>query len=65
MRMVDIIDTKRNGGVLSDEQLQFFVDGVVNGTIPDYQISAPYGNLFPRYDQRRTDEPNNEDDGVW
>ena len=38
--MVDIIDTKRNGGVLSDEQLQFFVDGVVNGTIPDYQISA-------------------------
>ena len=40
MRMVDIIDTKRNGGVLSDEQLQFFVDGVVNGTIPDYQISA-------------------------
>ena len=40
MRMVDIIDTKRNGGVLSDEQLQFFVDGVVNVTIPDYQISA-------------------------
>ena len=40
MRMVDIINTKRNGGVLSDEQLQFFVDGVVNGTIPDYQISA-------------------------
>ena len=40
MRMVDIIDTKRNSGVLSDEQLQFFIDGVVNGTIPDYQISA-------------------------
>ena len=40
MRMVDIIDTKRNGGTLSDEQLQFFVDGVVDGSIPDYQISA-------------------------
>lgn len=40
MRMVDIIDTKRNGGTLSDEQLQYFVDGVVDGSIPDYQISA-------------------------
>lgn len=38
--MVDIIDTKRNGGTLSDEQLQFFVDGVVDGSIPDYQTSA-------------------------
>lgn len=40
MRMVDVIDQKRNGGVLSDEQLQFFVDGVVDGSLPDYQISA-------------------------
>jgi pyrimidine-nucleoside phosphorylase len=38
--MVDVIDQKRNGGVLSDEQLQFFVDGVVDGSLPDYQISA-------------------------
>lgn len=40
MRMVDIIDAKRNGKTLTDEQLQFFVDGVVDGSIPDYQISA-------------------------
>lgn len=40
MRMVDVIGQKRNGGVLSDEQLQFFVDGVVDGSLPDYQISA-------------------------
>ena len=40
MRMVDVIDQKRNGGVLSDEQLQFFVDGVVDGSLPDNQISA-------------------------
>lgn len=40
MRMVDVIDQKRNGGALSDEQLQFFVDGVVDGSLPDYQISA-------------------------
>lgn len=40
MRMVDIIDAKRNGHTLTDDQLQFFVDGVVAGTIPDYQTSA-------------------------
>ncbi len=40
MRMVDVIDQKRNGGALSDEQLQFFVDGVVDGSLSDYQISA-------------------------
>ncbi|KRM12165.1 pyrimidine-nucleoside phosphorylase [Paucilactobacillus suebicus] len=40
MRMLDIIDTKRNGGRLTDEQIQYFVDGVVDGSIEDYQISA-------------------------
>lgn len=40
MRMVDVIDAKRNGHELTADQLQFFVDGVVDGTIPDYQISA-------------------------
>lgn len=40
MRMVDIIDAKRNGHELTDDQLQFFVDGVVDGLIPDYQVSA-------------------------
>ena len=40
MRMVDIIDAKRNGHELTDDQLQFFVDGVVDGSITDYQVSA-------------------------
>lgn len=40
MRMVDVIDAKRNGKTLTDDQLQFFVDGVVDGSIPDYQTSA-------------------------
>ncbi|BAP86404.1 pyrimidine nucleoside phosphorylase [Paucilactobacillus hokkaidonensis JCM 18461] len=40
MRMLDVIDAKRNGKVLSDEQIQYFVDGVVDNSIPDYQISA-------------------------
>lgn len=40
MRMTDIIDTKRNGGKLTREQIQFFVDGYTAGEIPDYQASA-------------------------
>ena len=40
MRMVDVIDHKRNGGVLTNEEIKFFVDGVVDGSIPDYQTSA-------------------------
>ena len=40
MRMVDIIEKKRNGKELSDEEIQFFIKGYVDGTIPDYQASA-------------------------
>ena len=40
MRMVDVIDTKRNGGELTEEQVRFFVDGYTAGDIPDYQASA-------------------------
>ncbi|MCO6543914.1 MAG: pyrimidine-nucleoside phosphorylase [Lactobacillus sp.] len=40
MKMINIIDEKRNGTELNDDEIQFFVDGVVNDTIPDYQISA-------------------------
>ncbi len=40
MRMVDIITKKRDGGHLSDKEITFFINGTVNKTIPDYQISA-------------------------
>ena len=40
MRMVDVIDAKRNGGELTEEQIRFFVDGYTAGDIPDYQASA-------------------------
>lgn len=40
MRMVDIIVKKRNGGELTDEEINFFVEGYVKGEIPDYQASA-------------------------
>lgn len=40
MRMYDIIMKKRNGGELSKEEINFFVDGYTKGEIPDYQVSA-------------------------
>ena len=40
MNFVDIILDKRYGRALSDEQIRFFVKGVTDKTIPDYQISA-------------------------
>ena len=40
MRVVDVIAKKRDGGILSREEIAFFVDGVTSGTLPDYQASA-------------------------
>jgi len=40
MRAVDIIAKKRDGFALTKEEIDFFVQGSVQGTIPDYQISA-------------------------
>src|SRR5574344_1000989 len=40
MRMVDIIEKKRDGGSLSKQEIDFFVQGYVKGSIPDYQASA-------------------------
>ncbi|MBP2240746.1 pyrimidine-nucleoside phosphorylase [Cytobacillus eiseniae] len=40
MRMVDIIENKRDGRELTTEEIQFFVNGYTDGSIPDYQVSA-------------------------
>lgn len=40
MRIYDIIQKKRDGEVLTKEEINYFVDGYTNGDIPDYQISA-------------------------
>jgi pyrimidine-nucleoside phosphorylase len=40
MRAVDIISKKRDGGTLSLDEVRFFVAGVTDGTLPDYQASA-------------------------
>ena len=46
MRMYDIIEKKRDGGVLSDAEIDFFVHGYVAGEIPDYQMSALFMAIF-------------------
>ena len=40
MRMYDVIMKKRDGGVLTDEEIGYFVNGYTEGEIPDYQASA-------------------------
>ena len=40
MNMVDIITKKRDGGELSPDEIHFFIDNYVKGSIPDYQASA-------------------------
>ena len=40
MRMYDIIQKKRDGGVLSEAEIAWFIDGYVKGEIPDYQAAA-------------------------
>lgn len=40
MRMYDIIEKKRDGLELNQEEIQFFIDGYTSNEIPDYQVSA-------------------------
>ena len=40
MRMYDIIEKKRNGHELNENEIRFFIKGFTEGTIPDYQASA-------------------------
>ncbi|WP_414045635.1 pyrimidine-nucleoside phosphorylase [Macrococcus equi] len=40
MRMVDIIAKKRDGHALTKEEIEFFIKGYTDGSIPDYQASS-------------------------
>lgn len=46
MRMVDLIEKKRDGKVLSKEELDFIIGGYTDGSIPDYQMSALLMAIF-------------------
>lgn len=48
MRMYDIIQKKRDGGVLAREEIEFAVKGFTDGSIPDYQMSALAMAIFIR-----------------
>jgi pyrimidine-nucleoside phosphorylase len=40
MRAVDLIRHKRDGGTLNRAEVDFFIAGVTDGTLPDYQVAA-------------------------
>ena len=40
MRMYDLITAKKNGREHTREELEFIVNGFVDGSVPDYQMSA-------------------------
>lgn len=40
MRMVDLIEKKRDGIELTTQEIQFVIKGYTDGSIPDYQVSA-------------------------
>lgn len=55
MRFVDLIEKKADGFSLSTEEIKFMVDGFVDGTIPDYQMSAMLMAIVQRdMDERET-----------
>ncbi|MEO8842909.1 MAG: thymidine phosphorylase [Kofleriaceae bacterium] len=46
MLPVQVIRKKRDGGVLDDDEIRFFVAGITDGSIPDYQVSAMTMAIF-------------------
>ena len=40
MLMSEVIIKKRDGGILTKEEIEFVVNGYTKGDIPDYQMSA-------------------------
>ena len=39
MRIVDLIDKKKHGEVLSKDEINFFINSLMDETAPDYQLS--------------------------
>lgn len=51
--MYDLIEKKRDGKSLTQDEISYFIDGYTNGKIPDYQVSAL---LMAIYFQDMSDE---------
>jgi pyrimidine-nucleoside phosphorylase len=57
MRMVDLIEKKRDGKEFTSDEINFIIQGYTNGSIPDYQMSALTMAIFFKgmTDQERAD----------
>ena len=53
MRMYDLIMKKRNGEILSKEEIDFMISEYTAGRIPDYQMAAM---MMAVYFQKMTQE---------
>jgi len=55
--MYDLILKKRNGGELSTEEINFFIENYTNGSIPDYQVSSLLMAIyFQKMNKRETSD---------
>jgi len=55
MRIVEIIETKRDGGSLTQEQIEWFIEAYTAGEVPDYQAAALLMAIyFQGMDRRET-----------
>lgn len=48
IRMIDLIEKKKEGLSLSEDEVSYFIKGVTSGEIPDYQVSALLMAIFFR-----------------
>ena len=55
MLFTDLIEKKKKGLALDTEEISFWIKGYVDGTIPDYQVSALLmAIIFQGMDDRET-----------
>ena len=47
MNIVEIIDKKSKGKILTRKEIEYFVSGYTNGQIKDYQASSLFHLQFP------------------